>query len=166
MIRHAIAEPREESPGDDEELRPLNDRGRRRMRLAARGLSYLVPELDVLAASPLLRAGQTAEILAKELVRCPPPTVIEELTPGAASAGFLSWLERQEPAARVAVVGHEPSLSLAASWLLSGLDRSLVAFKKGGAALLTFDGAPASAGARLLWLLTPGQLRRIARGGD
>ena len=64
VIRHAIAADRErhaeQHDGEDDGLRPLTARGRKRMREGARGLRRLVPKIDLLATSPLTRAAQTA----------------------------------------------------------------------------------------------------------
>ena len=46
-----------------DDLRPLTADGKRDMREAARGLRNVVPRLDLLATSPLVRAIETAEIL-------------------------------------------------------------------------------------------------------
>ena len=62
----------------------------------------------------------------------------------------------------VALVGHEPNLSRLEGYLLIGEERSLAEFKKGGAALIETDGAPAAGGGTLLWQLTPAQLRALA----
>src|SRR5207249_10126203 len=65
VVRHAIAEDPAafaRSHKDDSE-RPLTPEGRRKMERAAHGLKELVPELDVLAASPYKRAVETAEII-------------------------------------------------------------------------------------------------------
>lgn len=66
VVRHAIAEQQEEfaRTGKDDSQRPLTDDGRRKVRRGAAGLRAVVPAIDVLATSPLLRAVQTAEILA------------------------------------------------------------------------------------------------------
>jgi phosphohistidine phosphatase len=168
MIRHAIAERRAEfgqGPGAaGDELRPLSARGRERMRRAARGLERLVPEVDALATSPLVRARETAEILAERIEGFPAPTLLDGLAPDGRWDDLLAWLREREPGARIAWVGHEPSLSTSASRLLSGLDRSFLTFKKGGVAHLAFDGPPAPGAADLLWLVTPGQLQRLGRG--
>jgi phosphohistidine phosphatase len=65
IIRHAIAEERDDfaRTGKDDRLRPLTDEGRKKMKQAARGLKALVPEIDLLATSPLTRAAQTAAVL-------------------------------------------------------------------------------------------------------
>lgn len=49
--------------GDDE--RGLTSEGRKEVTRAARGLRLLVPAMDVLAPSPLIRARQTADIVAR-----------------------------------------------------------------------------------------------------
>src|SRR2546423_8060240 len=65
VVRHAIAEDREAFARShkDDATRPLTPDGRRKMESAALGLKELVPELDVLAASPYKRAIETAEII-------------------------------------------------------------------------------------------------------
>src|SRR5262249_31041428 len=65
LIRHAIAEEREDfaRTGKDDRLRPLTDEGRKRMKQAARGLLETLPEIDLLATSPLTRAAQTGAIV-------------------------------------------------------------------------------------------------------
>src|SRR6267142_2251429 len=66
VVRHAIAEDREAFARShkDDANRPLTSEGRNKMERAALGLRALVPELDVLAASPYKRAFDTAEIIA------------------------------------------------------------------------------------------------------
>src|SRR5690242_10606501 len=66
-VRHAIAVEREDfaKDGGTDALRPLTKTGRRKMRQAAEGLLTLVSKIDALAASPLTRAAQTADILAR-----------------------------------------------------------------------------------------------------
>jgi phosphohistidine phosphatase len=63
----------------------------------------------------------------------------------------------------VALVGHQPSLGLLAAWLLQGDDaRFMLPLKKGGVALLTFEGLPAAGQGELEWLLPPRLLRALA----
>lgn len=165
VIRHAIAEDREEFAvtGLDDDLRPLTREGRRRMRRAARGLRGLVPELGALAASPLVRAAQTAEVLAGEYgVR--EWAAWPELSPGVHPSMLVDRLRSLHvDGGPVAVVGHEPDLGELVSWLLSGRTGSFVELKKGAACLLEFDGPPDPDRARLLWLMAPGHLRRLGK---
>src|ERR1043165_2088236 len=123
IVRHAIAEERDEfaKTGKPDELRPLTPDGRRKMARAARGLVTLVPSIDLLASSPLVRAVQTAEIVAaaydgKEIVQA------DALRDDAEPASTAKWLAAQKPKEFVAIVGHEPHLSLFASWMIAGAD--------------------------------------------
>lgn len=161
VIRHAIAQEREDfsRTGKDDHLRPLTNEGRKKMKQSARGLRRLVPEIDLLATSPLTRAAQTGAIL-DSVYGGLDEVEVEELAPDAAAVDFLRWLRRQK-AESVAVVGHEPSLSLIVSWLLTGNERRIFAFRKGGACLLELPDELGAGTATLLWALTPAQLRAL-----
>ena len=162
IIRHAIAEDRDEfaRTGKDDRLRPLTDDGRKRMKQAARGLKSLVPELGLLATSPLTRAAQTGAVL-DSVYGGLSEVEIRELAPESTPLEFLSWL-RKQTAETVAVVGHEPSISLIVSWLLTGTEKRIYSFRKGGACLLEFAGEVGAGTASLLWALTPALLRDLA----
>src|SRR3954451_13796126 len=162
VIRHAIAMEREDfaKTGRDDRLRPLTDEGRKKMKQGARGIEKLVPEIGLLATSPLTRAAQTGAIL-DTVYGGLSEVEIEELSPEAAPVDFLRWLRKQK-AEQVAVVGHEPSISLILSWLLTGSERRIFSFRKGGACLIEFDGEVGAGTATLIWTLTPSQLRDLA----
>ena len=161
FIRHAIAEEREEfaRTGKDDGLRPVTDEGRKKMKQAAKGLREMVPEIDLLATSPLTRAAQTAAIL-DSVYGGVKEVEIKELSPEATPEGFLRWLRKQKEGT-LAAVGHEPSLSLIISWLLTGTERRIFAIRKGGACLLEFPGEVGAGAAVLLWALTPAQVRAL-----
>ncbi len=159
VIRHAIAEDRL-GPGGDEE-RPLSTEGRRKMRQVAASLSELVPQLGLIATSPLLRARQTAEIVAAAYGGAR-SRVTDALRPGSDGPALVAFLAAQRGLEVAAVVGHEPTLGRQASYLLAGQAESFLDLKKGGAALLELDSGWRAGGARLRWLLEPGQLRQLA----
>jgi len=156
LIRHGRAQDRILLQRDH--ARSLTAQGRRRMRLAGRGLRTLLPDLDVLATSPLVRACQTAEIVARVYDHAPGITRLPALKPGQPLRAVLAWLREQPPEATVALVGHEPDLGRLISWLLSGRQTSFVQFKKGGAALLEFSHVPRAGNGTLVWLLSATQL--------
>lgn len=164
VIRHGVAEDKEvfAATGQSDELRPLTEKGRRKMQRAARGLAALVPDVALLATSPLVRAQQTAVLVAKQLGRSVDEE-IDALRPDAPLNGFLDWLRSRRDVETVAVCGHEPHLSTLVSWLMSGEMRSQLELKKGGACLLSFGTRPKAAGATLLWLLTSDQLDAVGR---
>jgi phosphohistidine phosphatase len=163
VVRHAIAMDRADfaRSGKDDSERPLTKEGRDKMQKGARGLREIVPTIDALASSPLVRAADTAAIVAAAYDSVPIVT-IDELKPDAKPVAFLRWLKSQHGKETVAIVGHEPHLSTLVSWLLAGRNESFVILKKGAACMLEFDRAPASDGAMLSWALTPAQLRQLA----
>jgi phosphohistidine phosphatase len=164
VVRHGPAGDREEfaETGKPDDLRPLTDAGRKKVRRAARGLGKLVGSVDVLATSPLTRARQTAEIVAGRLGGVEAVT-LSELSPEAAPDALVPWLHSQPAEATVAIVGHEPHLGFVVGWLLTGRHDSFVQLRKGGACLLEFDDPPAAGGAVLLWAMAPRHLRALGR---
>jgi len=162
LIRHAIAQDREvfarRHKSDD--ARPLTAEGRRRMAAAAQGVRSLVPTLDVVASSPLKRAVETAEIVARAYERNGVER-LGSLAPGGSPEDVLEWLQAHAESASVALVGHEPDLSELASWLLLDSVAPLFAFKKGGACLLEFGDAIEAGEAVMCWLLQPKHLRAL-----
>jgi phosphohistidine phosphatase len=161
IIRHGIAVDSEDWMGADD-LRPLTDEGVRKMREAAEGLRTLVDVIDVLVASPLVRAQQTAHLVASEF-DVDVVEISETLAPDQDPPLLLEWLVGLPPADVVAIVGHEPHLSTLATWLLCGEDDSKIELRKGAACLLRFDEEPKAGAATLVWLLPPAQLRALSR---
>lgn len=161
LVRHAIAE--DHAPSGRDQDRRLTDEGKQRMRAGARGLAGLVPELALVVSSPLVRARETAALVRAAFASEPEAGEAVELAPEGDSEAALARLAGWSGLAAVALVGHEPNLSRLEGFLLTGRDRSLAAFKKGGAALVEFAGRPAAGGATLLWHLTPAQLRELGR---
>jgi phosphohistidine phosphatase len=148
-----------EAEGHDDRLRPLTPQGKKQMRRAAAGLATLVEEIAVLATSPLVRAVQTAEIVAAEYGCEVVP--VEALAPGHDPEEAVGWFREQEPDLTVGLVGHEPHLSTLVGYLLTGKRASFLDLKKGGACLLEMT-APLQPGrGTLAWLLTPRVLRQL-----
>jgi len=166
IVRHAPAEDRKAfaETGQDDALRPLTDEGREKMHLAVAGLRTVVPRIDALASSPLLRAGQTAAVIA-EAYRGLATVTIDELQPDARGPDFLKWLRTQTGCEVIAVVGHEPHLGHLASWLLTGREEPFLSLKKGGALLLDFGEFVQAGLPRLVWALPPKLLRALGTTG-
>src|SRR5687768_14745129 len=121
VIRHGIAEDREvwAQTGEPDDRRPLTKKGVRRMRRAAKGLHRILPRLDLLATSPLTRAVQTAEVVAKRYGELA-VMVVDDLQPERPFPALLEWVRRLDDVNTAAIVGHEPHLSGFVSWLLTG----------------------------------------------
>jgi phosphohistidine phosphatase len=163
LVRHAKAEARSLpglGPENGDARRPLTDAGRKRMRRAAKALQGQVPALDVIASSPLLRARETADILA---ARYDDMAVVDlmPLSPGGSERELLDWLREQSQDTVVALVGHEPDLGLLASWMLTGKKSAFAPLRKGAACLIRFDEAPTAGHGVLEWMLTPKLLDKL-----
>ena len=159
VIRHGIAV--DPDAAADDALRELTPEGRKKMERAAQGLRRKLDPPDILATSPLLRAQQTAEILA-EAFGGVAITTVDELTPSQPPTALGPWLGKHKAHDLVAMVGHEPHLSAVVSWLLTGNDCSLLHFGKGAACLLDFSEAVGPGRASLLWFMRSGHLRALA----
>jgi phosphohistidine phosphatase len=163
LMRHGIALAQDDPSVARDAERPLTSKGLKRMRKAARGLSALAIPFDSILTSPLIRARQTADIVASTLGL---ETCLEEisgLAPESNVEHLMFSLTRYQDRKHVMLVGHEPLLSSAAAHLLGGRKPASlnVEFKKGGLCRIEIDSLPATTPGTLHWLLTPKQLRLL-----
>lgn len=158
IVRHASAVP-SGTPGLADDDRPLTPRGRARFRAAAQGLARIAHRPDVLLTSPLPRARATAEIAARAFGRLE-PTVEVALAHGSVGE-VVSALARQPQDATIAIVGHEPVVSVLLARLLGAIRADAFPFKKGGCALVDLPDGPGASG-RLVWFVKPRILRALA----
>jgi phosphohistidine phosphatase len=160
IIRHGTAE--ETAPNGDDAQRSLTEAGKREVKDAVKGLKTLVENIDTIGASPLLRARQTAEIVAKGYGD-PPIQIVPALIPGNDPASVLAWLEQNTSAKVIALVGHEPLLGVLVTWFMTGSPKSRVALTKSGAALLEFSARVGVGAGTLQWVVTGSTLRDLRR---
>lgn len=163
VVRHAIAGDRDKfaASGQDDSLRPVTAAGAKKMQRGARGLRWVIPSIDLLAASPLTRAAETAEILRAEYGLDSVVTV-PELAPERPVEEVAGWLATTSEDV-VAIVGHEPQLGRLVGFLIGVGDGTAVELKKGAACLLDVPRGAARASAQLLWAAPPRLLRRLRR---
>jgi phosphohistidine phosphatase len=122
----------------------------------------MVPGVDVVLASPYVRAWRTAELVRVE-AGWPEPEPCPELAADRPTSAALEPLRRTAGHESVALVGHEPNLSSLASLLLAGDDGAVgLELKKGGVVALTFAAAPEPGSAVLRWSATPKILRALS----
>lgn len=147
FFRHAEAEPGSATLPDH--ARQLTKRGIERTRHAASVLKSLGIKSVYLYSSPLVRARQTADILAETLG----VEVVErtEVGPGfnAQAVAVLVRDARQDD--EIMFVGHEPDFSATVSALIGG---GWVDMKKGGLARIDIDNVQPLRG-MLVWLIAP-----------
>lgn len=161
LLRHAIALDHG-TPGVREEERPLTPEGAAKMRKAAEGMKELGVEFDALLTSPLVRARQTADIVAAVYNA---KNVIQELPalkPGLTPEKLWVALKPYARCRRIMLVGHEPSLSELAASLLTGRPAGMnLIMKKGGLCLIEVESIPPKSRGVLHWHLTNKQLRML-----
>ncbi|MGZ6126468.1 MAG: phosphohistidine phosphatase SixA [Myxococcales bacterium] len=142
LVRHGIAV--DPLPGQPDESRPLTAKGRRRFRRAARAFARLGEEVGELFTSPLVRAVQTAEILARALEQ-DEVSVLEELRSGAPVPDLIAALRsRIADGGGVALVGHDPQMSqlVVALARLAQAEAAQVEFGKGAVVRIDVDAFP------------------------
>ena len=149
FLRHGLAAEREEWSGDDA-ARPLTDEGKARMARAAVVFAKLELGLDAIITSPLVRAVQTAEIVARELKMQNQLVTDERLAPGFDADALAKILPAHPKATALMLVGHEPDFSEMISYLIGG---GRVVCKKGGLALVELNATNLKG--ELVWLVPP-----------
>ncbi len=158
LIRHGLAEERGAAWPDDTR-RPLTERGMTRLRKEVRALDALGVAFDVVLTSPLIRARQTAEIVASGFEPRPPVVLVDALAPEGAIAGVIAALEQQAKRSRLALVGHEPGIGELAARLIGA--RRPIPFKKGAVCRIDVDRFPPASSGTLRWFVTPKMLRAL-----
>jgi phosphohistidine phosphatase len=153
FLRHGEADwPNWNKPDDD---RPLTERGKKEMKKVAAFLVQLDLSLDHIVTSPLPRAKQTAEPVAKRLkLKLSEDKLLE---PGFNSSE-LKQLLKKYPGDSVMIVGHEPDFTKT----ISALTGASLKLSKAGLALVDAD--LTTMRGKLLWLFPP-KIAKAAESG-
>ncbi len=194
LMRHGIAAEPDDPRYTKDDERPLTPRGMRRTLRAVRGLVLLDIEPDLILTSPLLRARQTAEIVARAL-QFPDGRIelTKSLLPEKRPKEFVEQLKTREAQAKEPAtpsvrpgdasspapepgktsvshflcVGHAPNLDLVIAALISPDQRPFTALQKCAVACLERSTDEENRESwELLWLLSPRQLRKIGSNED
>ena len=161
IMRHGLAVTRGSVRFSDDAQRPLLPEGREKMREIAGGLKRMGFEVDWIVTSPLVRAVETAGIIADSLASSTPVDVCEAMRPGGSPEDVITFLAKHPSRTRVLVVGHEPDLSGLAARLIGAGSHANLALKKGGCCMISFDEFPPRSPGQLDWWLTPRLLRKL-----
>jgi phosphohistidine phosphatase len=154
VIRHAWAGHHGDPQWPDDRQRPLTEQGRKRFAEMVRKLAQRGFAPERIAASPLVRCRQTAEIAAEGVSGRPRVVLREELAPGSDLGGMLEWTSRASGQSdQVAWVGHAPDVGHLTAALI-GDPRCWIRFAKGAVAAVRFPGQPARGEGQLRWLVT------------
>jgi phosphohistidine phosphatase len=161
LLRHGIAAGLGQENNFRDEQRALTPEGLAKMRRAAQGLGRLNIDFDVIASSPLIRARQTAEIVAEALKFSQPLDEWGELVPEGPVDAVLRRLNEFRECESVLLVGHQPSIGCLAAHLIFGDARVSLPFKKGAVFCVQVSDPPPWSG-ELLWMLPSRMLREVA----
>ncbi|GAB4528188.1 MAG: phosphohistidine phosphatase SixA [Anaerolineales bacterium] len=145
FLRHGLAD-RDAWRGPDFE-RPLTPQGIARIQAEAATLAAMKLRLDCILSSPLVRARQTAEIVAQALHT--PMKIDARMAPISDIETLESILRAWPQADALMLVGHEPGLSLTIGALIGG---GRVVCKKGMLARVDLTTISPPRG-ELVWLL-------------
>lgn len=163
LLRHGMAVEQGSPDYEDDSQRPLTAKGQRRMWRAAEGMLALGLTYDLILSSPYLRTRQTADIVAQVLKVPDGVQLSATLAPDGNPKQLVEELHMDGRAPQtIMLVGHEPYLSRLISTLLTGSPNLAVVMKRGGLCTLDLETLRFGRCARLAWLLTPRQLRRLA----
>jgi phosphohistidine phosphatase len=113
LWRHADAGDNLPDPVADLE-RPLRPKGERQARRVADWLNQFLPDSARVLTSPALRCTQTAAALGRRVKK------VAALGPDGDVEGLLAAARWPDAKEAVLVVGHQPTLGMAAAYLMSG----------------------------------------------
>ena len=159
FLRHEIAVEPDEWTGRDFD-RPLTHDGIERMKFEARAIAALSLQLDVIVTSPLLRARQTAEIVADRLKLRDEIVEDERLANGFDAKRLSEILGEHDKAEAIMLVGHEPTMSATIGRIVGDAQ---VELKKGAFAGVALSDASATRGT-LSCLIPPKVLTQLGKG--
>jgi phosphohistidine phosphatase len=164
FLRHASAGQKQFSNPTNDEKRPIDKIGEAQSHDVGRALAYIGVTATVVISSPLTRAMQTAEIVAREIGYEEKIVKDEALRPEASFEQFKALLNRHKDKLAIMVVGHDPSMTEFVNRVLSGgAPIAVIEMKKGGVAKVEKE---ARRPAMLHWLVTPKVVQRTQRSSE
>ena len=132
--------------------RALTDTGRRRLAESSRWLLGREQPPELILHSPLVRALQTAETIAKEVGTDLVTVRVENrLAPGIDTDELLKYLSSTATEC-IACVGHQPDMSRCLSEMIGG---GHLHYSPGTIAGVVFNGPIIRGGGHLRWLVDP-----------
>lgn len=156
ILRHGKAE--DVRPGSGDAGRKLTEKGRKEIFSAGRWIASQGIHFDLIAASPLARARESAAIVADALGQNDCLVTWKILAPGGNPETVCNQISKRKDARAILLVGHEPLLSALISRVISGEEQVSIAFSKGSLAKIMEFRYPGNPSGELHWLLTAKQM--------
>jgi phosphohistidine phosphatase len=157
LVRHAAAS--DVAPSDA--ARELTKEGREESRVAGAALLKAGTKPEQILTSPLLRARQTAEIVARELKFQNEVAVFDELSNSGTLADVLRVVKTFDGAREIILVGHMPSFAEHLAGLLGSDNPAALSMGKASIACVELS-EPRVGRGELRWFLRQKQLRLMA----
>ncbi|MEP7145975.1 MAG: histidine phosphatase family protein [bacterium] len=137
LVRHAEAIDHETDSVKDDEHRFITTSGRMRTRKIAKTLIEELKDLEIIFTSPLIRAVQTAEIISSGIKFRNDILLVNELKNESSTSSLLQLLSMNSELKSVALVGHEPKISMLVKSISGKND--LIDFRKSSVCLIDYD---------------------------
>ena len=164
ILRHAIAEERDESVYPDDSQRPLTAKGKKKMVIIAENMKAMGIKIDLILTSPYVRAHETARIMVRAFGLEKSRMVLNDnLAPSGFAKDLIAEVNEKYQAEHLMLVGHEPYLSELISMLIAGDPSLSIVVKKGGLCCLSIENLVYDKCAALEWLWVPAQFAKMYR---
>jgi len=138
--------------------RRLTKKGRDDIAAAGRWMAAQGLRFDLIAASPFVRAQETAAIIAETLGEKDVLVTWKELAPGGNTDSVCHLLGKHPDRGSILLVGHEPLLSALISRIVTGEENAAIAMSKGTLAKIREFTCTMSPSGELHWLVTAAQM--------
>jgi phosphohistidine phosphatase len=153
LVRHGIAVDHIGGAITRDSERPLTEEGTIEMKLVAKALARINKKPELILSSPLVRARQTAEIIAGAFDM--EVTLSDALAPAGSPSVIFKAIGRHQGVNQVYLVGHEPDMGMLANKLLwAGLECEMP-FKKAAVARIDVGDMPPTGPGILKWYMPP-----------
>jgi phosphohistidine phosphatase len=154
LVRHGIAVDHLGGGITRDSERTLTEEGTVEMKQVAKALTKINNKKpDLILSSPLVRARQTAEIIAEAYNM--EVTLTDSLAPAGSQSVIFKAINRHPGVNQVYLVGHEPDIGMLANKLLwAGVECELP-FKKGAVMRIDVADMPPTMPGVLKWYMPP-----------
>jgi phosphohistidine phosphatase len=156
ILRHGIAEARNEAKYPNDLERPLSKKGKNKINEIGELMFDLDIKPDYILSSPAKRSIESAKLIQKSLgIKKDRLLTTEKLLPQLPITSVIEEISENFKSKDVMLVGHEPMLSALVSQLTSGNPDATIQLKKGALCCLKFEELTQEKCAMLTLLLNP-----------
>jgi len=158
LVRHTEAIDYETESVRSDDLRFITPKGRKVAASIFKALKEELNDLEKIFTSPLIRAVQTAEIMALTLKYKNDVEIANELNISSTGNKVIQLLKRNSVFKSIALVGHEPMISGLVHELSDNQDPAFT-FKKAGVCCIEID--PEMGKGRFEWYYNPKTMVKV-----